>query len=158
MKLLANLIEKRLFISTEEPKLYDEMSFSLVFKQCLFSLVLSILSENANFVLIEKLITFYKNLSSEQHLIFLPLHLYHLYGGGQFTIEAAIFKNKLTSLIEGLGKVLATSDTIISRNIEQFKANKQRRALLDESVRVVLISKDKTSLPDFVSQVCDTIF
>lgn len=134
------------------------MSFSLVFKQCLFSLVLSILSENANFVLIEKLITFYKNLSSEQHLIFLPLHLYHLYGGGQFTIEAAIFKSKLTALIEGLGKVLATSDTVISRNIEQFKANKQRRALLDESVRVVLISKDKTALPDFVSQVCETIF
>jgi sulfur transfer complex TusBCD TusB component (DsrH family) len=130
------------------------MSFSLVFKQCLFSLVLSILSENANFVLIEKLITFYKNLSSEQHLIFLPLHLYHLYGGGQFTIDAAIFKNKLTALIEGLGKVLATSDTIISRNIEQFKASKQRRVLLDESVRVVLISKDKTALPDFVTQVC----
>lgn len=130
------------------------MSFSLVFKQCLFSLVLSILSENANFVLIEKLITFYKNLTSEQHLIFLPLHLYHLYGGGQFTIEAANFKSKLTALIEGLGKVLATSDTIISRNIEQFKANKQRRALLDESVRVVLISKDKTALPDFVTQVC----
>lgn len=54
--------------------------------------------------------------------------------------------------------MLATSDTIISRNIEQFKANKQRRALLDESVRVVLISKDRAALPDFVNQVCESIF
>jgi hypothetical protein len=106
------------------------MSFSLVFKQCLFSLILSVLSENTNFVLIEKLITFYKNLSSEQHLIFLPIHIYHFYGGGAFTIEARAFKTKLTTMIEALGKVLSTSDTIISRNIEQFKNNKERRAQL----------------------------
>jgi hypothetical protein len=124
LKLLANIIEKRLFVCTESPKLYDEISFSLVFKQCLFSLVLSILSENANFVLIEKLITFYENLSSEQHLLFLPVHLYHLYGGGQFAIDAATFRAKLTALLEGLGKALSTSDTIISRNIEQFKTSK----------------------------------
>ena len=134
------------------------MSFSLVFKQCLFSLLLSVLSENANFVIIEKLITFYKNLSSEQHLIFLPIHLYHLYGGGQFAIDVITFKSRLTALVEGLGKALATSDTIISRHIEQFKSNKHRRALLDESVRVVLMSKDRNALPNLVASISDTIF
>lgn len=143
--MLASIIEKRLFISTESPKLYDEMSFSLVFKQCLFSMLLSVLSENSNFVIVERLISFYKNISSEQYLLFLPLHIYHLLGGGAFTIEATVFRTKLAAVIEALGKALATSDTIISRNIESFKG-KDRRGLLEESVKVVLLSKNKTAL------------
>jgi hypothetical protein len=47
---------------------------------------------------LEKLITFYKNLSSEQYIVFLPIHVYQLYGGGLFTIEARVFKAKLTSM------------------------------------------------------------
>jgi hypothetical protein len=135
-----------LFVSAESNKLYDELSYALVFKQCLFSLVLSVLSENTNFVAIEKLITFYKNLTSEQHAIFIPIHIYHLYGGGLFTIEAKVFREKLTYLIETLGKTLSSSETVVNRNIESFKGNKERQILLEESIKTVMMSKNKEAL------------
>lgn len=52
----------------------------------------------------------------------------------------------MTSTIEALGKVLSASETIISRNIEYFKKDKQRKKLLDESVKIVVVSKDKEAL------------
>lgn len=74
------------------------------------------------------------------------MHVYHLYGGGHFTIEARTFKEKLTSTIEALGKVLSASETIISRNIEYFKKDKERKKLLDESLKIVMVSKNKEAL------------
>lgn len=71
------------------------------------------------------------------------MHVYHLYGGGHFTIEARTFKEKLTSMIESLGKALSASETIISRNIEYFKKDKVRKNLLDESLKIVMVSKNK---------------
>jgi hypothetical protein len=39
--------------------------------------------------------------------------------------------------------VLSTSDTVINRNIEQYKGNKERNLLLEESVKIVMIAKNK---------------
>jgi hypothetical protein len=46
----------------------------------------SLLSENTNYVHLEKLVGFYKILTSNQYSHFLPINIYHLYGGGLFTI------------------------------------------------------------------------
>jgi hypothetical protein len=87
LKLLASIIEKRLFLSTWSQKLYEEASYSLFFKSSLFPLLLSVLSENTSFVAIDKLLTFFTSLQSEQYTNFLlPIQSYHLYGGGLFTI------------------------------------------------------------------------
>jgi hypothetical protein len=46
-------------------------------------------------------------------------------------------------MIESIGRVLSTSDTVINRNIEQYKGNKERNLLLEESVKIVMIAKNK---------------
>lgn len=61
-------------------------------------------------------------------------------------------------MVECIGKVLSTSDTIINRNIEQFKSNKERAAFLEESVKTVMISKNKEALTEFVSFITTPIF
>jgi hypothetical protein len=132
-----------LFTTSDSQKLYDELSYALIFKQCLFPLILSLLSEGTNFVVLEKLITFHKNLQSEQHILFLPIQIYYLFGGGLFTIEARAFRERVASMVEAIGRVLSTSDTIINRNIEHYKGNKERSLLLEESVKIVMIAKNK---------------
>jgi hypothetical protein len=79
---------------------------------------------------IDKLIAFLTTLLSEQYPLLMPINLYHLYGGGLFTIEAKAFRDKLTLLLESLGRTLSTSETVINRNIEDFKGNKERQVLL----------------------------
>lgn len=46
-------------------------------------------------------------------------------------------------LIEALGKTLSNNDNLMSRNIDFFKNNKERKHILDESLKVVMISKNK---------------
>jgi|688.fasta_scaffold64108_1 hypothetical protein len=46
-------------------------------------------------------------------------------------------------MIESIGRVLSASDTVINRNIEHFKGNKERNLLLEESVKIVMIAKNK---------------
>jgi hypothetical protein len=46
-------------------------------------------------------------------------------------------------MIESIGRVLSTSDTVINRNIEQYKGQKERNMLLEESVKIVMIAKNK---------------
>jgi hypothetical protein len=128
---MASIIEKRLFLSSESQKLYEEASYSLFFKSSLFPLLLSVLSENTNFVAIDKLLAYFTSLQSDQYTSFLlPIQSYHLYGGGLFTIEARVFREKLTLMVESLGRVLSASDTVINRSIEDYKSNKERQGLL----------------------------
>ena len=104
------------------------------------------------------MINFYRALLSEQYVLYLPLQLYYLFGGGAFTIEPNLFQEKLTSLIEQLGKVLSTSDTVTTRNIEALKHNKSRRGVLDESVKVVMLSKNKPALVEIAASMTNSIF
>jgi len=57
-----------------------------------------------------------------------------------------------------LGRVLANSETLISRNIEQFKNNKERKLVLDESLKVVILSKNKESLVEIIESMTNNIF
>ncbi len=143
LKLLAALIEKRLFLFPESQKLYEEASCSLLFKPALFPFLLAVLSQNSNYVPIERLLAFFTTLHSEQYIMLLPLQFYHLYGGGLFTIEGRVFREKLTLLVESLGRVLSTSETVINRNIEDFKSNKERQVLLEESIKTAMLGKNK---------------
>lgn len=61
-------------------------------------------------------------------------------------------------MVECIGKVLSTSETIINRNIEQFKSNKERAVFLEESVKTVMISKNKEALAEFVTFIMTPIF
>lgn len=63
-----------------------------MFKATLAPLLISIVSENTNLIPVDRLISFYKTLTSEQYLLYMPIHLYYLYGGSLFTIQANIFK------------------------------------------------------------------
>lgn len=69
--------------------------------------------------------------------------MYHLYGGGLFTIELKVFKEKISNMIESMGRALSTCETIVNRNIEQFKTHKERAKFLEESVKTVMMSKNK---------------
>lgn len=157
MKLLGALIEKRQFQCGESQKLYEEVSYSLAFKPSLFPFLLSVLSENTNLVAPEKLLAFFSSLLSEQ-LSLLPLHVYHLFGGGPFTIEARTFREKLSALMEALGKALSTSETVINRNIEEFKGSKERQAILEESLRTVMASKNKEGIAEVVGRIIGALF
>jgi hypothetical protein len=81
-----------LFISPANQQHFEEISYSLTFKSGLASLLISIVSENTNFVPIDRLVSFYRTITSEQYLLYLPIHLYFLYGGSLFTIQAKLFK------------------------------------------------------------------
>lgn len=130
----------------------------MVFKPSLFSLLLSVLSENTNFVAIDKLVAFFTNLLSEQFPLLVPINLYHLFGGGLFTIEAKVFREKLTQLVESLGRALSASETVINRNIEDFKGNKERQIILQESVKTLMLSKNKETLAELAAQISNSIF
>jgi hypothetical protein len=158
LKQLAAIIEKRLFLFSESQKLYEEASYSLFFKPSLFSLLLSVLSENTNFVAVDKLLAFFTNMHSEQYIMIMPIQFYHLYGGGLFTIEGRVFREKLTQLVESLGRVLSTSETVINRNIDDFKNNKERQVLLEESIRTAMLMKNPEDLTGTVTRISNSLF
>lgn len=86
LKLLANIIERKLFLFPESQRLYEEASCSLFFKTALFLFLMAVLSHNSNFVPLDRLMAFFTTLHTEQYVMLLPLQFYHLYGGGLFTI------------------------------------------------------------------------
>ena len=86
LRLLASIIERKLFLFPASQRLYEEASYSLFFKNTLFPYLLAVLSHNSNFVPLERLIAFFTTLHTEQYVMLLPLQFYHLYGGGLFTI------------------------------------------------------------------------
>lgn len=88
---------------------------------------MAILSENTNYIPLERVASFYRALSSDQFMLYLPIQLYYLFGGSLFTIESKGFKEKVVSVIENIAKALSHSDTFISRNIEFYKTNKERK-------------------------------
>lgn len=49
-------------------------------------------------------------------------------------------------LIDHLARALSHSDTFIGRNVEFYKNNKERKLILDESIKVVLLAKNKENL------------
>lgn len=106
----------------------------------------------------ERIINFYRALISEQYTHYLPVQLYYIFGGGVFTIQPATFKERFVSLIEQLGKALSCSDSITTRHVETLKLNRSRRGVLDESVKAVMLSKNKTALNDLATNATRQIF
>lgn len=104
------------------------------------------------------MINFYRALVSEEYMMYLPVQLYVLFGGGVFTIEARTFKERLTDLIEQLSKALSTSHSITTRNIETLRLSNARRGVLDESVRMVMLAKNKPTLTEIVNKITQSIF
>lgn len=49
----------------------------------------------------------------------------------------------MVTMVENMGKALSGSDTAVSRNIEFFKSNKERKVMLEESVKMVMLAKNK---------------
>lgn len=81
-----------MFVASHSQKDYQEISYSLAFKNSLASLLTSVVSENTNLIPVDRLISFHKTLTSEQYLLYMPIYLYYLYGGSLFTIQAKTFK------------------------------------------------------------------
>jgi hypothetical protein len=97
-------------------------------------------------------------LVSEQYQLYLPIQIYHLYGGGAFTIESRVFREKLTAMIEGLGRALSSTETIINRNIEHYKSNPERKLLLEESIKIVMLAKNKQGLTEVTANIAKVLF
>lgn len=134
------------------------MSYSMIFKPALAPFFISILSEHSNFATLEKLAGLYRTLTSEQYLLYMPIQLYYLFGGSLFTIETNTFKDKVISLLETLGKTLSANDNVTSRHIDLFKNSKERKGILDESVKIVLMSKNKETVKEVATQLAKNIF
>jgi len=132
-----------LFTSRAQQKIFEEVSYSLAFKSNLQPYFLSILSENSNYIPLERVNSFFNFLASEQYPLYLPIQLYYLFGGSLFTIEGKIFKQKIISIIENIAKTLSQSDTFIGRNVESYKNHRERKLILDESIKVVMLAKNK---------------
>lgn len=97
-------------------------------------------------------------LTSEQHGLYLPVLVYHLFGGSLFTIEAKTFKDRLLSHTDTLSKVLSHSDTIASRNIAQFKNHKDRKLILEASLQVLVLAKNKEMLSSTANEMTLALF
>lgn len=54
----------------------------------------------------DRIVNFHKNLMTDNYILYLPIYLYFMYGGGLFTIEKKIFKNTFIKLINNLSFVL----------------------------------------------------
>lgn len=78
----------------------------MIFKNCLLSVFLSIVSENSSLIGMDRIVNFHKNLMADNYILYLPIYLYFMYGGGLFTIEKKIFKNTFIKLINNLSFVL----------------------------------------------------
>lgn len=61
-------------------------------------------------------------------------------------------------IIEALSKALSNSDTVISRNIEFYKSQRERKIILEESVKVVMLAKSKDSLNEMAVAITNSIF
>lgn len=90
----------------------------MIFKNCLLSIFLSIVSENSSLIGMDRIVNFHRNLMADNYILYVPVYLYFMYGGGLFTIERKIFKNQFTKLITNLSYVLTKEETIITRNVE----------------------------------------
>jgi hypothetical protein len=53
---------------------------------------------------------------------------------------------------------LSASETVISRNIEEFKNDKERQVLLDESIRTAMLAKNKEDLSAAVTRISGWLF
>lgn len=54
--------------------------------------------------------------------------------------------------------MLSASETVINRNIEDFKNNKERQVLLDESIRTAMLAKNKEDLSSVVTRISEWLF
>lgn len=54
--------------------------------------------------------------------------------------------------------MLSASETVINRNIEDFKNNKERQVLLDESIRTAMLGKNKEDLSTAVTRISEWLF
>jgi hypothetical protein len=118
-------------VSQSQQKVYEEITYSLAFKSNLIPYLLSILSENSNYVPLERFHGLYRALTSEQFPLYMPIQLYYLFGGSLFTIESKGFKEKIVGIIDNIAKALSNTDTLVSRNIEFYKGHKERKLILD---------------------------
>lgn len=64
----------------------------------------------------------------------------------------------MVTMVENLGKALSGSDTAVSRNIEFFKGSKERKVLLEESVKMVMLAKNKETLNEMAGNLTTAIF
>ena len=64
----------------------------------------------------------------------------------------------MVAMVENLGKALSGSDTAVSRNIEFFKGSKERKVLLEESVKMVMLAKNKETLNEMAGNLTTAIF
>ena len=55
----------------------------------------------------DRIVNFHRNLMTENYILYVPIYLYFMYGGGLFTIERKIFKNSFTKIISNLSYVLS---------------------------------------------------
>lgn len=53
---------------------------------------------------------------------------------------------------------MSSSETAISRSIDFFKGHRERKLLLEESVKAVMLSKDKEALNRMASNITTAIF
>ena len=104
LRLIAQIIEKKLY---HREGARDEISYSVIFKNCLLSVFLSIVSENSSLIGIDRIVNFHRNLMTENYILYVPIYLYFMYGGGLFTIERKIFKNSFTKVMANLSYVLS---------------------------------------------------
>lgn len=81
-----------MFLSEHHQKYHEEITYSLAFKPHLTSYFLSLVSENTNYIPLERLAGIHRALISEQYPLYLPIQLYFLFGGSLFTIESKGFK------------------------------------------------------------------
>ena len=54
--------------------------------------------------------------------------------------------------------MLSLSDTFISRNVESYKNNKERKSVLEESVKAVMMAKNKDSLEATAANIASDLF
>lgn len=61
-------------------------------------------------------------------------------------------------MIEGLGRALSSTETIINRNIEHYKSNPERKLLLEESIKIVMLAKNKQGLSEVTANITKILF
>ena len=64
----------------------------------------------------------------------------------------------MVGIVEGIAKALSQSDTFVSRNIEFYKNNKERKLFLDESIKTVMLAKNKDTLSETANNITNHLF
>jgi hypothetical protein len=113
-----------LYLSDQFQRIYEEVGFSILFKKEMFTILTPLATGTAQYLQVDKLAALYQSIMTEITSPHLPQLLYNLYGGGVFTIESKKFREKVIAVITQLGKTLSTSESIVTRNIEDFKKNR----------------------------------